>query len=404
MLVEKVEFENPDGHRLSGELHGARGPTRGTVLFAHCFTCTSKSKAAVTISRALAERGFRVLRFDFTGLGDSEGKFADSNFSSSISDLLAAASFLETNYAGVDLLVGHSLGGTAALAAAERLPQCRAVATIAAPARAEHVAKLLGEQRREIETQGSARVDIGGTPFTIKRQFLDDLMRQPPLDSLRRLRCALLVMHAPADAIVEIDNASEIFSNALHPKSFVSLDRADHLLTRNEDADYAAAVIAAWSTRYLRDSTDTPDENAADWVSARTGAKGFVTEVDAAGHALIADEPERYGGTNQGPSPYDLLSSALAACTSMTLQLYARRKNIALDSTVTRVRHTKIHAKDCAECETVDGKVDRFEREIELSGDLGTEIEQRLMEIADRCPVHRTLSSEIRIIARKRSV
>lgn len=397
MQVESVEFKNAEGYRLHGQLHTPLGEVRGTALFAHCFTCSSESKAAVIVSRALSDQGFRVLRFDFTGLGASAGAFAESSFSTSVSDLLAAATFLEQTYSAPDVLIGHSLGGTAALRAAAKLPDCRGVVTIAAPARAEHVAHLLGPAQAELETEGIARVDIGGRPFTIRREFVEDLAAQPPLDELRRLRCALLVMHAPLDRIVEIDNASEIFSHALHPKSFVSLDDADHLLTRRVDAEYAAAVIAAWSSRYLPARKESAEADK-DWVTAETGREGFLTSVCAAGHPLTVDEPATvHGGSGRGPSPYDLLGAALASCTSMTLQMYARHKGIDLDTATTRVRHTKIHAEDCADCETREGRIDRFERELELNGKFDAATRKRLTEIAERCPVHKTLAGEILI-------
>lgn len=391
MNTSNVTFANDEGLLLRGTLHAPEVGVRGTVLFAHCFTCTASSTAAVTISRALEGAGFRVLRFDFTGLGDSDGEFADTHFSSSVEDLLAAASFLSANGTPLDMIVGHSLGGTAALQAAASLPACRAVVTIGAPARAEHVAHLLSGHRDEIETKGIAEVAIGGAPFTIKRSFLTDLERQPPLGRLAELRAALLVMHAPLDDIVEIDNATEIFIGAKHPKSFISLDSANHLLTSRRDARYAASVIAAWSSRYLgeREASDSGD-----WVTATTTNRGFTTAIAAGGHALTADEPVSVGGCDLGPSPYDLLGAALASCTSMTLQMYARHKGIALDAATTHVRHTKLHAEDCESCETRHGRIDIFERELELSGELDAAVRKRLLEIAEKCPVHRTLTSE----------
>ncbi len=401
MSVTSVEFPNDDGIVLRGRLHAAEGCSRGGIVFAHCFTCTASSKAATTISRHLAESGFDVLRFDFTGLGESEGDFADSNFSTGVEDILAAWKFLEGQGLSPELLIGHSFGGTAVLAAAEQLAACKAVATIAAPSNAEHVKHLFSTKREAIEATGSATVDIGGRPFHVKRQFLDDLAAQPARERLRRLRCALLVMHAPLDDVVEIENASEIFMHALHPKSFVTLDDADHLLTRSEDAEYAARVIAAWSSRYIPAPTSTV-ETAPGWVSARTPQLGFATRLSVDGHELLADEPESAGGTDRGPSPYELLSAALASCTSMTLQIYARHKGIDLRAAVTHVRHSKIHAQDCEDCETREGRIDRFEREIELVGEFGDAQRARMLEIADRCPVHVTLSREIKITTRPR--
>jgi putative redox protein len=363
------------------------------ALFAHCFTCGADVRAAVGIARALAAQGFAVMTFDFTGLGESEGDFADTNFSTNVADLLAAARHLAEVHRAPDLLVGHSLGGTAVLAAAADVASCRAVATIGAPAEAAHVAHLLADGREEIESRGQAKVDIGGRPFFIKRQFLDDIARQSIGERLRGLRRALLVMHSPRDRIVSIDNAARIFEQALHPKSFVSLDDADHLLSREADAAYAARVLAAWAGRFL----DVGDELHEDGVVARTRDEGFVTSLAAGRHEWLADEPRSVGGTDLGPTPYDLLGAALASCTSMTLQVYARRKGLALEEAIVSVTHDRIHVQDCGDCETKEGRVDRFVRTIELAGRLDDAARTRLLEIADRCPVHRTLTNEIRI-------
>jgi uncharacterized OsmC-like protein/alpha-beta hydrolase superfamily lysophospholipase len=396
MHTEQVEFKNDSGIVLRGVLHHALGAPRAIALFAHCFTCTAKSKAAVTVSRRLATHGITVLRFDFTGLGESSGEFADSNFSTSVADIVAAAAFMEGRFGRIDLALGHSLGGTAVLAAATEHARFAAVVTIAAPARAEHVKRLLGEAPQGSE---SVPVNLGGRSFSIKRQFFDDLAEQPAPSFIRKLRAALLVMHAPLDDVVEIENASEIFLHAVHPKSFVTLDDANHLLTNDADAEYAADVIVAWSSRYLPAAARSAD---AEWVTATTGSEGFTTALEAAGHTLIGDEPTDVGGSDLGPSPYDYLGVALASCTSMTLQMYARHKKLDLRAATTRVRHRKIHAVDCAECETKDGRIDELEREIELDGDLDEATRRRMLEIADRCPVHKTLLAEIRIVTRTR--
>lgn len=399
MAKQAVRFENAEGLALEGTIHWPLGETRAMVLFAHCFTCTANVRAAVGIARALNEVGFAVLAFDFTGLGASEGEFADSNFSSNVTDLEAAAEYLSREHRAPEVLIGHSLGGTAALAAARRVPSCRAVVTIGAPARAAHVAHLLAADT--VHERGVARVDIGGRPFLIKRQLLEDIERQAEPEALRGLRRALLVMHSPHDEIVSIDNAGEIFTHALHPKSFVSLDHADHLLSRDEDIHYAARVIAAWAGRFL----DADDEDLSrarpnpPGVIAETGQAGFTTELRAGRHRLTADEPVDFGGADLGPTPYELLGAALASCTSMTLQMYARHKGLDLEAAMVEVTHDKIHAEDCANCETKTGKIDRFSRKISLTGRLDAATRQRLMEIADRCPVHRSLSSEISIEA-----
>lgn len=398
MQSSKVTFENEDGDTLSGIIDQPGGAPRAWALFAHCFTCSKNLKAARQVSQALCDAGIAVLRFDFTGLGQSEGEFASTNFSSNIGDLLAAAAFLSARYEAPSLLVGHSLGGTAVLGAAAGLSSATAVVTIGAPAEPAHVRHLLGDREADLEDQGEADVDLGGRRFRMRRQFLDDLENHDLPESVGELRKALLILHAPLDDIVGIDNASKLFAAARHPKSFVSLDDADHLLANERDSHYAGRVISAWASRYI----DAPEHGRApdgnrDEVVARTGAVGYRTDVLAAGHRLVADEPASVGGTNEGPSPYDLLSAALAACTTMTLRMYADRKKLDLRSITARVSHNKIHAKDCEDCESTEGRIDRFRRTLELDGDLsGSELE-RLVEIADKCPVHRTLHGEVKI-------
>ena len=396
MQNKKITFENDDGQSLSGLMALPKSAPRAYALFAHCFTCSKNLKAATNIARALTDSGIAVLRFDFTGLGESDGNFADTNFSSNVSDLIAAVRFLEERYEAPQILVGHSLGGTAILQAASGIPSAVAVATIASPSDPGHVRHLFSGAEATLSDRGVAEVDLGGRPFTIKRQFLDDLERHDLPASIKGLRKALLVMHAPLDDIVEIDNASTLFARAMHPKSFISLDKADHLLSREEDSLYAGHVLAAWASRYLEPESVTAKPDTGEYeTAARTPVGGFRTEVIAGGHALVADEPAAVGGTGAGPSPYDLLSAALAACTSMTLKIYASHKNLALESATVRVRHGKIHAADCRDCESTEGRIDRFERELLLVGNLTDDQRKRMLEIADRCPVHRTLHSEV---------
>jgi putative redox protein len=399
MARKNLTFPSPDGHQLAGLLDLPDGPARAYALFAHCFTCSKNLKAVTNIAKSLTDAGIAVLRFDFTGLGQSEGEFADTNFSSNVADLVAAAGYLAEHHQAPSILIGHSLGGTAVLQAAFDIPSAVAVATIGSPSRPSHVAAMLEGDRAEIESSGQATVQLGGRPFVVKKQFLEDIERHALPESIARLRKALLVMHAPLDDIVEVDNASELFVHAKHPKSFVSLDKADHLLSREADSRYAGQVLAAWASRYLPEADDTMAAIAADdnATVARTGADGFRTDIVAAGHALIADEPADVGGSNLGPSPYDLLAAALASCTTMTLRMYAARKGLDLRASTVKVRHAKIHAEDCADCETAKGKVDEFERELTVEGDLTQEQRQRLLEIADMCPVHRTLHSETKV-------
>ena len=397
MQTRKVTFPNDDGNALAGLLDQPDGAVRGYALFAHCFTCSKNLKAAANVSRALAASGIAVLRFDFTGLGQSEGTFADTNFSGNVSDLLAAASFLEREYSAPAILVGHSLGGTAVLQAAAKLPAAVAVATIGAPAEAAHVTALFAEAEPALRQKGVARVNLGGRPFTIRQQLVDDLGRQGLPASIGRLRKSLLILHAPLDAIVDIDNAGQLFAAAKHPKSFISLDSADHLLSRSEDSAYAGHVIAAWASRYLpaRPEPVAPINEGA--VVASNTDDSFRTDLRVGGHTLIADEPSSMGGTNLGPSPYGLLSAALAACTAMTLRMYARHKKIDLQESSVRVMHRKVHADACADCESDSGTIDELRRQITLVGNLSDEERSRLLQIADKCPVHRSLHGEIKI-------
>ncbi len=399
---EKVVFTGSEGQNLAARLDSPQGEPLGCALFAHCFTCSKDIFAASRIARGLAEQGIAVLRFDFTGLGASDGEFANTNFSSNIQDLLSAVAFLRRDYQAPALLVGHSLGGAAVLAAAGDVPECRAVATIGAPADPAHVAHNFGASQEEIERDGEAEVTLAGRKFTIKKQFLEDIASQRLENRISELKRALLVFHAPLDNTVGIDNASRIFMAAKHPKSFVSLDQADHLLSRHEDAAYVAKVLSAWAGRYITASKTEPktsDESTEGNVVVRsTGAGRFIQDIEIGKHRLIADEPTSVsGGLDRGPSPYDLLLAGLGACTSMTLRLYAEHKKLSLQKVTVRLQHSKVHAADCADCETKDGKIDLIAREITITGDLTDAERLRLLEIADRCPVHRTLESEIKI-------
>jgi putative redox protein len=400
MPIERVDFANSRGQTLAALLELPEREPVATALFAHCFTCGKDNLAAKRIAEALAQRGIAVLRFDFTGLGMSEGEFASTNFSSNVADLVAAADHLRKTGRAPTLLIGHSLGGAAVLAAAARVPEARAVATIAAPSDHGHVTGLFKDKVAEIRERGEVEVALAGRPFRIRREFLDDVAEQKTIDAVVGLRKALLVLHSPTDDTVSIDNASKIFLAARHPKSFVSLADADHLLTRRSDAIYAAHVIAAWAERYLEGAPQR--EAAADAgprpvVVTETRASTFQQDVTIGPHRMLADEPVAAGGRDSGPGPYEFLLAGLGACTAMTLRLYADRKKLALRRVSVTLRHAKIHAADCADCETKDGMLDRIDRVIALDGDLDDAERARLLEIADKCPVHRTLTSEIDI-------
>lgn len=401
---DKVTFTNDRGETLAGLLERPLGEPKAYALFAHCFTCSKNVGAASRISRALATQGFAVLRFDFTGLGNSEGDFANTNFSSNVSDLIQAARHMQANYGPIELLIGHSLGGAAVLAAAGDLPETKAVVTIGAPGDPGHVQHLLREHIEDIEAQGEATVDLAGRQFTIKKQFLDDIRDRPLSARIAKLRKALLVMHSPVDDIVDVEEASKIFLAAKHPKSFVSLDRADHLLNDPRDAAFVADVVAAWAQRYVLATATAPARAwptlAAGEVLVRDVDASLTNEIFSGAHHLWADEPPAVGGADRGPDPYKYLLAALGACTSMTLRLYARHKNLALRRVDVRLRHQKVHAQDCEASETKAGKLDRIEREIAVEGDFDDAQRRRLLEMADRCPVHRTLKSEIQIVSR----
>ncbi|TAK47030.1 MAG: OsmC family protein, partial [Betaproteobacteria bacterium] len=397
MSAASIRFPGSQGQQLAALLDAPPDTPRAYALFAHCFTCSKDSKAAIYVAQALAAQGIATMRFDFTGLGASAGDFADSNLSSNVDDLLAAVDWLRAHRAAPQILIGHSLGGAAVLAAAARVPDARAVATIGAPFDPAHVMHLVDSGRAEIEGKGEARVNIGGRPFLVRKQLLDDLAAQRPAETIGALRKALIVFHSPRDAIVGIDNAARIFMAAKHPKSFVSLDDADHLLSSKEHAAYAAQVLAVWASRYL---DPEPRQNApVQGVRVtETGAGRFSQLIVAGRHRFRADEPMAAGGDDSGPSPYELLLAGLGTCTSMTLRMYAAQKQWPLERVTVDLKHEKIHAADCAACETKEGRIDQIERTIRIEGPLEPAQRARLLEIADRCPVHRTLHSEVHIV------
>ena len=394
-----VSFPGAFGTALAARLDGPVGAPLAYAIFAHCFTCSKETKAAATISAALAERGFAVLRFDFTGLGGSAGDFANTNFSSNVEDLVATADFLRREHRAPALLVGHSLGGTAVLAAAPKVPEAVAVATLGSPFEPEHILGLIKESVGKIDSEGDAQVDIAGRSFRIKKQFLDDIRAQKIGGAAAQLGKALMVMHSPRDTIVNIDNAAKIFTAARHPKSFVSLDPADHLMSNRADALYAGQLLADWALRYVpAPRAEAPPTAQPGKVLVRETREGkFTNQVFVGAHVIRADEPVAAGGLDTGLGPYDLLCASLGACTSMTLRVYADQKGIPLERVSVELQHDKIHAADCADCETREGKVDRIERVIRLEGALDEAQRAKLLEIADKCPVHRTLHSEVLI-------
>ena len=403
---EKITFVGADGDQLAARLDLPDGEPQAYALWAHCFSCTKDIFAASRVAEGLTAHSIAVLRFDFTGLGASEGDFANTNFSSNVGDLVAAADYLRENFEAPKMLIGHSLGGAAVLAGAGRVPEAEAVCTIGAPADPAHVAHLFQESRPEIEEKGEAEVLLVGRPFRIKKQFLEDIESQKLEQDIAAMKKALLVFHSPVDATVGVENAANIFQAAKHPKSFVSLDDADHLLSRKEDAAYVANVIAAWAVRYIC-SDGTAETGAAvtaqpgTVVVTETGQGKFANAISVGGqHSLLADEPADFGGTNTGPTPYDLVLAGLGACKTMTMRMYAERKGFPLDRAQVTLKHDKIHADDCAACETEDGRIDHIEAEIEVIGDMDAETRQKIADIAEKCPVHRTLQSEVIIESR----
>ncbi|MEE9438467.1 MAG: alpha/beta fold hydrolase [Saprospiraceae bacterium] len=397
MPSKKVEFININGYKLSARLEMplTKKPSAYAV-FAHVFTGSKNLSASRHISRALTLNGFAVLRFDFTGLGQSEGEFSDTNFSSNVEDLIAACQFLTDHYEAPKIIIGHSLGGAASIFAASQVESIVAVATVGTPSEPEHVTHLLESSIEDIESTGMAKVNIGGKVFTIKKQFLDDLKSKNMYKIVKNLDKAILVLHSPQDKIVEIENAAKIYHAAKHPKSFVSLNNVDHMLTRKNDAFYVGNVIATWAKRYL-DISQKPKLSTHKQVVARLGSTGYTTDIMAGRHGFLADESEDVGGNDFGPSPYEMINAALAACTSMSLQMYARRNKWDLKEVKVHLSFDRNYREDCDHCDKSVRRLESFDREIEVRGNLSEEQIDRLLEIAEKCPVNQTLLGTIKV-------
>lgn len=403
--MQKITFMGSQGFELAARLDKPLGPIKAYALFAHCFTCGKDLQPANRIVKALNNDGIAVLRFDFTGLGKSGGEFENTNFSSNVADLITAANHMREHFEAPSLMIGHSLGGTATLLAALDVPEVKAVATLGSPSNATNVMKQFAADIETIESTGEADVKLAGRPFKIKKQFLDDIKDQNVLESVARLKKPLLIAHSPIDDTVSVDHAGEIFMAAKHPKSFLSLDKADHLLFSPGAAEYVAQSIATWASAYI---PDLKDEDTINIPYGRvavhpTGYGKFQQHIHAGPHTILADEPRAYGGEETGATPYNLLLAGLGACTSMTIKMYAERKGIELDDVEVYLDHQKIHAEDCSTCETKTGKLDKIARQIVLRGNLSDTERARLIEIADRCPVHRTLHSEVVITTEEKT-
>ena len=402
---QKVTFTGSSGEELSARLDFPDGDTARFVLFAHCFTCSKDFIAARRIASGLVARGFAVLRFDFTGLGSSDGDFANTNFSSNVEDLLCAVDYLRRNFEAPVIMIGHSLGGTAVLEAAGEIPELKAVATIGAPAEAAHVAHSFLPHLDQIQAEGEAEVLLSGRKFTIRRQFLEDIHHQVVLEKVKQLHKPLLILHSPLDDTVAVSNAAAIFKAALHPKSYVSLETADHLLTDPGDAAYVADIIAAWAARYIdADEAEVEGEHGSDLVVSETLQGKFQLVATTGQHRLLVDEPTSVGGLGSGPSPYQYLAIALGGCTAMTLRLYAEHKGLKLGRISVTVGHAKVDSAHLQDADNAAegrvGRVDRFERTISVEGETTPEVAAKLLRIADRCPVHRTLEGNVIIVTR----
>ncbi len=405
--TQTVEFVNQEGHILTAKLEFP--PDRkpfAFAIFAHCFVCNNNGIAARNISQTLASRGIGVLRFDFSGRGESEGEFVKSGFATNISDILAAAVFLEVNFSPASILIGHGLGGTAILFASSELPAIKCIVTIGSPADPARLNYIVTEALSQLGKKKEAEVKVAGQTFNVSEQFLKDLLNTDFAQMLRKMRKAILIMHAPFDKIVDIENAKWLYEATLHPKSFISLDGADHILSQQEDSIYVGQVVASWATRYLAKEPEKALESELQVVASLQPDHHYTTLIKAGDHYLTADEPESVGGDDFGPSPYQLLSASLGACTAMTLRMYANRKNWDPGEIMIHLKHDKMYVTDQGESikegDQSGQKMDVIDRMIEFS-EILTEVQKRLLEIANRCPVHRTLEKSVRINTRLKS-
>jgi putative redox protein len=397
MKPQLIKFYNKEGEELAGKLElPLDKKPHHFAIFAHCFTCSKDLKAVRNITLALSQKGFGVLRFDFTGLGQSDGQFENTNFTSNVNDIKAASDYLEEHYKAPELLIGHSLGGTAVLMAGSQMAHVKAIATIGAPCEPEHVLNMITEDLEEIEKKGEATVTLVGREFKIKSQFVEDLRKQGIQKLLGDMRKSTLIMHSPQDETVEVSNARNIYESLHHPKSFVSLDRADHLLSNSSDSIYVGDLVASWVQRYLPHQPEN-ELKTDEQVVARLDEGPFLTEILAGPHHLLADEPADVGGRNLGPSPYEYLSSGLGACTAMTIKMYADRKKWPLKEVKVHLNYDNDYLDDCDKCETEERKIGKFERIIEVSGDLDEGQRKRILQIANKCPVHKTLEQGVTV-------
>ena len=394
---KKISFNNAAGFKLAAVLEYPSGPVKYYAIYAHCFSCGKDIITATRISRALASQGIAVLRFDFTGLGDSEGDFASTNFTSNVEDLISAATYLREHYQAPQLLIGHSLGGTAVLHAAEAITESKAVVTIGSPATPEHILKHFTEELKELEKNKAISVTLGPTSFDLQHQFVENVQAQSTTEKIGDLRKALLIFHSPMDAVVSIDEATRIFIAAKHPKSFITLDRADHLLSDPGDAEYVAGSINAWAARYIEDDIMQPQSVSKGELIVDEGNHKFLREVISDDHRWLADEPKAMGGDNLGPDPYEQLLSSLGTCTSMTLRMYANHKKWAIEDIRVELKHSHEHKSDCEDPDDKNCKLDVIKKVITIEGDLDDRQIHRLLEVADRCPVHKTLMNDIRV-------